>query len=52
VAVFREGDDVLVAPVGSVVKEKFVVRDVGPTTVTIGYLGYPENVTTQVPLSR
>jgi hypothetical protein len=52
VAVFREGDDVLVAPVGSVVKEKFVVREVGPTTVTIGYLGYPENVTTQVPLSR
>lgn len=52
VAVFRDGNDVLVAPVGSVVQDKFVVREVGPTTVTIGYLGYPENLTTQVPLAR
>lgn len=52
VAVFRDGSEVLVAPVGSVVKEKFVVREVGPTTVTIGFLGYPEEVTTQVPLAR
>lgn len=52
VAVFRDGGEVLVVPVGSVVKEKFVVREVGPTTVTIGYVGYPEEVTTQVPLAR
>lgn len=52
VAVFRDGGEVLVAPVGSVVKDKFVVREVGPTTVTIGFLGYPEEVTTQVPLAR
>ncbi len=52
VAVFRDGNDVLVVPVGSVVKENFVVREVGPTTVTIGYLGYPDNITTQVPLAR
>ncbi len=52
VAVFRDGNDVLVVPVGSVVKDVFVVRDVGPTTVTIGYLGYPDDVTTQVPLAR
>jgi hypothetical protein len=52
VAVFRDGNDVLVAPVGAVVKERFVVREVGPTAVTIGYVGYPENVTKQVPLAR
>jgi len=52
VAVFRDGNDVLVAPVGAVVKERFVVREVGPTAVTIGYVGYPENVTNQVPLAR
>lgn len=52
VAVFRDGNDVLVAPQGAVVMETFVVREVGPTAVTIGYLGYPETVTTQVPLAR
>ncbi|MDW7968439.1 MAG: hypothetical protein RMI39_10015 [Thermoanaerobaculum sp.] len=52
VAVFRDGDEVLVVPVGSVVKDTFVLREVGPTSVTIGYLGYPEEVTTQVPLVR
>ena len=52
VAVFRDGDDVLAVPVGDTVKQKFVVREVGPTAVTVGFVGYPENVTTKVPLAR
>jgi hypothetical protein len=52
VAVFRDGEDVLAVPVGDTVKQKFVVREVGPTAVTVGFVGYPENVTTKVPLAR
>jgi hypothetical protein len=52
VAVFRQGDDVLAVPVGETVKDRFVVREVGPNTVTIGFVGYPERVTTQIPLAR
>jgi hypothetical protein len=52
VAVFREGDDVLAVPVGETVKQRFVLRNVGPNTVTIGFVGYPDNVTAQIPLAR
>ncbi len=52
VAVFRDGDDVLAVPVGETVKQRFILREVGPTAVTIGFVGYPENVTAKVPLAR
>ncbi len=52
VAVFRDGDDVLAVPVGDTVKQRFIVREVGPTTVTVGFVGYPENITTKVPVAR
>jgi hypothetical protein len=52
VAVFRQGDDVLAVPVGDTVKQRFILRDVGPKSVTIGFVGYPENVTAQIPLAR
>jgi hypothetical protein len=52
VAVFRDGDDVLAVPVGETVKQKFVVREVGPTGVTVGFVGYPNDVTSKVPLAR
>jgi hypothetical protein len=52
VAVFRDGDDVLAVPVGDTVKQKFVVREVGPTAVTVGFVGYPNDVTSKVPLAR
>jgi len=52
VAVFRDGDDVLAVPVGGTVKQKFVLRQVGPTGVTVGFVGYPNDVTSKVPLAR
>jgi hypothetical protein len=52
VAVFRDGDDVLAVPVGETVKQKFVVREVGPAAVTVGFVGYPNDVTSKVPLVR
>ena len=52
VAVFREGDNVLAVPVGETVKQRFILREVGPNTVTIGYVGYPEDVTAKIPLAR
>lgn len=52
VAVFRDGDDVLTVPVGESVKQKFIVREVGPAGVTVGYVGYPANVVNKVPLAR
>jgi len=52
VAVFRDGDDVLAVPVGETVKQKFVVREVGPAAVTVGFVGYPNDVTSKVSLAR
>jgi len=52
IAVFRDGDDVLAVPVGETMKQKFIVRDIDPTGVIIGFVGYPPNVTSRVPLAR
>ena len=52
IAVFRDGDDVLAVPTGERVKEKFIVREVGATAVTIGFVGYPVDVTSKVALAR
>lgn len=52
VAVFQAGDQIRVFPKGSTVEDKFVVREVGPTAVTIGFVGYPDDITTQVSLAR
>jgi hypothetical protein len=52
VAVFRDGDAVVAVPVGETVKQKFIVREVGPTAVTVGFTGYAATVTSQVPLAR
>jgi len=52
VAVFRKGDEVEVAVAGDVLDGTFVVRDVDVAGVTIGYVGYPEEVTTRVPLAQ
>ncbi len=52
VAVFRDGEDVLAIAQGQTVKERFIIRSVGPTAVVIGFTGYPYEVTTQVPISR
>lgn len=52
VAVFRDGEDVVAVPVGETLKNSFVIREVGPADVTIGYVGYPDSVSTKVPVSR
>ncbi len=52
VAVFRSGDDVLAIPEGGTVGDTFVVQDVGPDFVIIGYVGYPTSIHTKVALSR
>ncbi len=52
VAVFRDGNDVLAVPVGETVKQKFIVRNVEPTTVVIGYVGYPADVISKIALAR
>lgn len=52
VAVFQAGDQIRVLPRGSTVDSKFILKDVGPTAVTIGFVGYPEHITTQVSLAR
>jgi hypothetical protein len=52
VAVFRKGTEVEVALTGGVIDDTFIVRDVGYDDVQIGYVGYPEEVTTRVPLEK
>ena len=52
IAVFRDGDDVLAVPVGATIKDKFILRVVGPTLVTLGYVGYPESITSNVSIAR
>lgn len=52
IAVFRDGDEVLAVPRGDLLKGKFLLREVGPASVTVGVVGYPASVTQNVPLSR
>ena len=52
VAIFRDGEDVLAVPVGERVKDRFIVREVGAAAVTIGFVGYPADVTSKVALAR
>ena len=52
VAVFRDGEDVVAAPLGATLKGSFVIKRVGGTSVTVGYIGYPESVTNDIQLVR
>jgi len=52
VAVFQAGERIHVFPRGATVEGKFLLRKVGPTSVTIGFVGYPDDITTQVSLAR
>jgi hypothetical protein len=52
VGVFRDGDEIVAVPVGGTMKDKFILREVGPNAAMIGFVGYPEDVTRQVPLAR
>ena len=52
VAVFLDGAEIVVVPEGEKVRGTFIVRDVDPTGVTIGFAGYPETVTRKVSISQ
>lgn len=52
VGVFRDGSEILAVPRGDTIKKVFILRDVGPADATIGFVGYPENVSSKVQLSR
>jgi len=52
VGVFRDGDEIVAVPVGGTMKEKFILREVGPNAAVIGFTGYPDDVRRQVPLAR
>ncbi len=52
VAVFRKGKHVGVAVAGDVIADTYVLRRVGLESVIIGFVGYPEEVTTRVPLAK
>ncbi len=52
VAVFREGKEVEVQVQGGVLDDVFIVREVGFNAVEIGFVGYPEEVTTRVDIEK
>jgi len=52
VAVFRDGKKLKVQVEGGVLDEKFIIRHVDFQSVEIGFVGYPEEVTTRVPLEK
>ena len=52
VAVFRKGDRIDVAVAGNVIGDTFIVRSVGHQGVKIGFVGYPEEVSTRVPMEQ
>ncbi len=52
VAVFRKGNQVEVGVQGDVLNDTFVIRHVGLQSVTIGFVGYPEEVTSRVQISE
>ena len=51
-AVFRKGKTLNVAVAGDVLEDTYVLQSVGLESVTIGFVGYPEEVTTRVPLAQ
>ena len=52
VGVFRDGEEVVAVPRGEVIAKVFILRAVGPTDATIGFVGYPETVLAKVQISR
>jgi hypothetical protein len=52
VAVFRDGNSIMVVPRGEIIDGKFIVREVTALAVTIAYVGYPDSVTKTVALAR
>lgn len=52
IGVFRDGGEVVVFARGDTVKNRFILREVGPSSATIGYVGYPEKVIRKVPLAQ
>ncbi|MFI5167969.1 MAG: hypothetical protein ACHQQS_15275 [Thermoanaerobaculales bacterium] len=52
IAVFRDGEQVLAVALGESVKQRFIIREVGPTAVTVGFTGYAPSVTNRVPLAK
>ncbi|MCP4898724.1 MAG: hypothetical protein GY906_17275 [bacterium] len=57
VAVFRNGEEIEIAVIGDVMndsrdKQTFILREVHYDSVEIGYVGYPEGVTTREALAE
>lgn len=52
VAIFRDGEDIVAAARGDTLKQKFIIREVKETGVTVGFVGFAETVQTEVPLAR
>ncbi|HPC83203.1 MAG TPA: hypothetical protein P5234_07565 [Thermoanaerobaculaceae bacterium] len=52
VAVFRDGEEIVAAARGDTLKNKFIIREVKATGVTVGYVGFADTVNTEVPLAR
>lgn len=52
VAVFRDGNSIMVVPRGQTIDGKFILREVTAVAVTIAYVGYPDSVTKTVALAR
>lgn len=52
VAVFRKGEALEIATPGTILDNRFILRQVGLESVVIGFVGYPEEVTTRVPLAE
>lgn len=48
IAVFTDGEEIYNALVGDVLNEKFVVSDIGFESVSITYVGFPEEPATRV----
>lgn len=52
VAVFRDGEEIVAAARGDTLKQKFIIREVKATGVTVGFVGFADTVKTEVPLAR
>lgn len=52
VAIFRDGEEVVAAARGDTLKQKFIIREVKATGVTVGFVGFADTVKTEVPLAR
>lgn len=52
IASFSKGDEIINVRVGNTIDERFILKQIGLESVEIGYVGFPPDETTRVPIGQ